>query len=95
VFWDQTRGEGVRKTPCHPRAGRFLSEDPLQWDLHRNFFSYVADNPGTKAGIRHVQELLGHQSLQSTVVYTRVGVEDLREVLQRAHPRERLWRRRE
>jgi len=48
-----------------------------------------------KAGIRHVQELLGHQSLQSTVVYTRVGVEDLREVLQRAHPRERLWRRRE
>ena len=47
-----------------------------------------------KAGIRHVQELLGHQSLQSTVVYTRVGVEDLRQVLLRAHPREWRWRRR-
>ena len=46
-----------------------------------------------KASIRHVQELLGHQSLESTVVYTRVGVEDLREIIERCHPRERAWRR--
>lgn len=47
-----------------------------------------------KASIRHVQELLGHQSLQATAVYTRVGVEDLREVLSRCHPRERAYGRR-
>ena len=46
------------------------------------------------ADVRHVQELLGHESLQSTQLYTRVGVEDLRAVLARAHPRERSRRKR-
>jgi integrase/recombinase XerD len=45
-----------------------------------------------KASIRHVQELLGHQSLQSTAVYTRVNIEDLHEVFSRCHPRERRRR---
>lgn len=45
-----------------------------------------------KASIRHVQELLGHQSLQATAVYTRVSIDDLREVVSRCHPRERRRR---
>jgi len=45
-----------------------------------------------KASIRHVQELLGHQSLQSTAIYTRVHIEDLHEVVSRCHPRERRRR---
>ena len=39
------------------------------------------------ASIRHVQELLGHRSLATTALYARVAIEDLREVLARAHPR--------
>jgi integrase/recombinase XerD len=54
--------------------------------------SYATHLLKGRASVRHVQELLGHQSLQSTAVYTRVGVEDLREVLARCHPRERRWR---
>jgi integrase/recombinase XerD len=42
------------------------------------------------ADVRHIQELLGHKSLQTTALYTRVAIEDLREVISRAHPRERM-----
>jgi integrase/recombinase XerD len=41
------------------------------------------------ADLKHVQELLGHRSICSTVTYTRVGVRDLLDVFRRAHPRER------
>jgi site-specific recombinase XerD len=45
------------------------------------------------ADLKHVQELLGHRSISSTVTYTRVGVRDLLAVFERAHPRERTRRR--
>jgi integrase/recombinase XerD len=42
-----------------------------------------------KADIRHIQELLGHSSLSSTQIYTRVEIGDLKKVHQKCHPRER------
>lgn len=42
-----------------------------------------------KANIRHIQEMLGHASLDSTQVYASVSIADLKEVHQRCHPRER------
>jgi integrase/recombinase XerD len=39
--------------------------------------------------VRYVQAILGHKRLQTTGLYTRVVVEDLRQVLARSHPRER------
>jgi len=44
------------------------------------------------ADVRHVQELLGHRFLDSTAIYTRVAIKDLREVLARAHPRDKRRR---
>jgi integrase/recombinase XerD len=41
-----------------------------------------------QAGLRHLQEMLGHASPESTQIYTRVEISDLREVHQRCHPRE-------
>ena len=41
------------------------------------------------ADVRHVQELLGHKSLETTALYTRVDVADLGAMLRRSHPRER------
>jgi len=46
------------------------------------------------ADVCHIQELLGHKSLETTSLYTRVAIEDLKKVLQRCHPRERMRTRR-
>jgi integrase/recombinase XerD len=42
-----------------------------------------------RADIRHIQQLLGHGSLQTTERYTRVEISDLKAVIARAHPRGR------
>jgi integrase/recombinase XerD len=46
------------------------------------------------ADVRHVQKLLGHASLKTTAISTHVAPEDLRRAVEKAHPRERSWRRR-
>ena len=43
-----------------------------------------------QAGLRHLQELLGHESPESTQIYTLVEISELRAVHQRCHPRESL-----
>lgn len=42
-----------------------------------------------KANIRHIQEMLGHASLDSTQIYASVSITDLKEVHSRCHPREK------
>lgn len=42
-----------------------------------------------KANIRHIQEMLGHASLNSTQIYTSVTITDLKEVHAKCHPREK------
>jgi integrase/recombinase XerD len=39
-----------------------------------------------RADLRHVQAILGHALITSTELYTHVSLEDLKEVVRRAHP---------
>ena len=39
------------------------------------------------AGIKVIQEMLGHKDLKSTTIYTQINKETLREVINRNHPR--------
>ena len=41
------------------------------------------------AGLREVQEFLGHRRIKNTEVYTRILTEDLKKVIEANHPRER------
>ena len=45
-----------------------------------------------RANIRHIQALLGHKSLETTQIYTRVEVGDLKREHRRTHPREQIKR---
>jgi site-specific recombinase XerD len=42
-----------------------------------------------RAELRHIQELLGHTSVETTQIYTHVSIGHLKETLKRCHPRER------
>lgn len=42
-----------------------------------------------KAGLRHLQDMLGHAKLATTQIYTRVEISDLKAVHRRCHPRGR------
>lgn len=45
------------------------------------------------ADLRYVQKLLGHESIESTVIYTRELTEKMRKIYRRYHPREgKLWK---
>jgi integrase/recombinase XerD len=42
------------------------------------------------APVRHIQEMLGHQSLESTQIYTRVTINDLKQVHAQYHPSDKI-----
>jgi integrase/recombinase XerD len=47
------------------------------------------------APVRHLQEMLGHESLESTQLYTHVTINDLKEIHRKYHPSEQMAEKQE
>jgi integrase/recombinase XerD len=72
---------------CGDRVG--LGDQLTPHVLRHSCATHMLDHG---ADIRVVQELLGHASIATTQVYTRVSTERLRSVYEQAHPRARVHR---
>jgi site-specific recombinase XerD len=53
--------------------------------IHHSTATHLLENG---AGIRHVRQLLGHKSIETTVRYTHIQTEGLLKVYFKFHPRE-------
>jgi site-specific recombinase XerD len=86
-----TKGGHLRSTTISERFRLRLREfgmDKPEISTHSIRHSTATHLLENGASIRHVQELLGHRSIESTVRYTHVMVDSLAKVYRRHHPRE-------
>ena len=84
-----TRGNPMSADALRTVFERRVAQAGLDPSLtpHAMRHTFATELLGGGADLRSVQELLGHESLATTQIYTHLSVDRLKEAAQRAHPR--------
>ena len=86
-----TRGNRLSKNMVWDMVKKYAKKAKIKKNISPHTFRHSCATAmlKNKADIRAVQELLGHESLESTQIYTKVTIADLKETHKRCHPREK------
>ncbi|MDA8160020.1 MAG: tyrosine-type recombinase/integrase [Desulfobacteraceae bacterium] len=85
-----TRGNRLSKNVVWKLVKKYAKQAKIKKTISPHTFRHSCATAmlRNKADIRAVQELLGHESLESTQIYTHISINDLKETHKRCHPRE-------
>jgi integrase/recombinase XerD len=91
VLFLQCRGSRMDKSTLNRLVQRWAATAGVKKHITCHTFRHSVATHLLKgrADIRHIQALLGHASLATTQRYTHVEIQDLKQVIRRAHPRGR------
>lgn len=90
VLFANKHGKRLSTRSVRRKMDKYLRSAGLDPDIspHTLRHSFATHMLNNGADLRSVQELLGHQSLSTTQIYTHLGSTKLKEVYDQAHPRD-------
>ncbi len=90
VLFANKHGKRLSTRSVRRKMDKYLRSAGLDPDIspHTLRHSFATHMLNNGADLRSVQELLGHQSLSTTQIYTHLGSAKLKEVYEQAHPRD-------
>jgi integrase/recombinase XerC len=90
VLFANKHGKRLSTRSVRRKMDKYLEEAGLDPNIspHTLRHSFATHMLNNGADLRSVQELLGHQSLSTTQIYTHVTTSRMKDVYDAAHPRE-------
>lgn len=89
ILFLNDRGGGLSRVAFWSKLKHYATQAGIEKPIspHTLRHSFAVHLLGGGADLRAVQELLGHENISTTQIYTQVSLDRLKEVYKRSHPR--------